>query len=84
MATSEFADAAQVEAAVLVLYHDPSRANEASQFLLRFQQDLHTWEVAEALLRSAHADVTLFGACCLHQKAKSQAAHTEQQFSIGV
>ena len=59
-----------VENAVLALSRDPSRAAEASAYLLAFQNGTTAWEVAEALLGSQHEEVVLFAACCLHNKAK--------------
>ena len=52
---------------LLALYHDPSRAAEANQYLLSVTQSAAAWDIAEALLASTHADVRHFAACSLHQ-----------------
>ena len=66
-------EVASLERAVLALYHDPSRAREANEYLLAFQNSDAAWHSSAELLRSSHANVVLFAACCLHQKAKASA-----------
>lgn len=63
----------QVESAVLVMHREPARAAEADQFLQQFQRAQLAWDGASRLLGSVHAEVSLFGACCLHRKARLEA-----------
>jgi hypothetical protein len=64
----------QVEAAVLAMHREPARAAEADHFLQQFQRAPLAWNGASRLLGSVHAEASLFGACCLHQKARLEAA----------
>jgi len=67
-----------VHAAVMALYHEPSRAGEANAYLLAFQNCDSVWNVGMGLLSSPQPEVALFAACCLHQKAKSSVLPADQ------
>ena len=77
MAALQFSEQ-EVHAAVLALYHDPSRADVANSYLLAFQTSEAAWSIGGALLSAPQPEVALFGACCLHQKAKSATLPVQQ------
>lgn len=68
----------EVHAAVMALYHDPSRAEHANAYLLAFQNADAAWHIAGSLVGSPQPEVALFAACCLHQKAKSTSLPLDQ------
>ena len=62
--------AEEVEAVILALYGDPSRAAEANAWLMEYQSSQTAWELSVTLMASVHMSVRFFAANTLHQKLK--------------